>query len=484
MNTPWLGLCLTAALLASTSARAESPEVEQRIEAVTSGLKPAVVVKGHATNRALADEMKTLRVPGVSIAVIRGGKVEWARGFGVTRQGGAAVTAETMFQAGSVSKPVAAAAALRLVQDGKLALDADVNASLRSWKIPASPFTATTPVTLRALLSHTAGTTVHGFAGYAAGEPVPTLPQVLAGAPPANSKPVVVDQPVGQAYRYSGGGYSIAQQLMVDVSGLSFPALMRQTVFAPLGMNHSTEDQPLDAARLATVAWPHDAAGAPIAGGPHTYPEMAAAGLWTTPSDLARFVVDLRESARGGAGRLLSPETTRTMLTPVKGDYGLGLSIGGDSADRYFAHNGSNAGYKATLVGYLGSGDGVVVMTNGDQGFQLGEEVVRAVAAVYGWPDYKPVERETAPVPIADQARYAGVFTLDGPGDFTIRRDGDRLVAEIWKGVTDPLFPASDRAFFITSQDLRIVFASPEDPDHGTLTLGAFSATFKRKAAP
>ncbi|USQ97976.1 serine hydrolase domain-containing protein [Caulobacter sp. RL271] len=482
MNTTWLGLCLTTALLASTSAHAQTPEVEQRIQAVTSGLRPAVTIKGQASTRALADEMKALRVPGVSIAVIKAGKVEWARGFGVTREGGAAVTADTLFQAGSVSKPVAAAAALRLAQEGKLALDADVNASLKSWKLPASPFTASTPMTLRALLSHTAGTTVHGFAGYAAGQPVPTLPQVLSGAPPANSKPVVVDQPVGQAYRYSGGGYSIAQQMMVDVTGQAFPTVVRRTVFAPLGMDHSTEDQPLDAARLAKVAWPHDAAGAPIPGGPHTYPEMAAAGLWTTPGDLARFVIAIQRSAKGQAGGVLSPEMTRTMLTPVKGDYGLGFNITASGGETAFSHDGSNAGYKATLVGYVQSGDGVVVMTNGDQGYQLGEEIVRAVAAVYGWPDHKPVEREVAAVPIADQTRYAGVFSLDGQGDFTIRRDGERLVADIWKGVVDPLYPASDRAFFITSQDLRIVFASPEDPDHGTLSLGGFSATFKRKA--
>lgn len=482
MNTTWLRVSLAAALLASAPAHARTPEVETRIQAVTSGLRPAVVIKGQASTRALADEMKALRVPGVSIAVIKGGKVEWARGFGVTREGGAAVTADTLFQAGSVSKPVAAAAALRLVQDGKLALDADVNASLKSWKPPASSFTATTPVTLRALLSHTAGTTVHGFAGYAADEAVPTLPQVLSGVAPANSKPVVVDQPVGQTYRYSGGGYSIAQQMMVDVTGQAFPAVVRRTVFAPLGMSLSTEDQPLDAARLATVAWPHDAAGAPIPGGPHTYPEMAAAGLWTTPGDLARFVIAIQRSAKGEAGGVLSPEMTRTMLTPVKGSYGLGFNISDIGAEKSFAHDGSNAGYKATLVGYVQSGDGVVVMMNGDQGFQLGEEIVRAVSAVYGWPDHKPVEREVAPVAIADQARYAGVFTLDGQGDFTIRRDGDRLVAEIWKGVTDPLYPASDRAFFITAQALNIVFASPQDPDHGTLSLGAFSATFKRKA--
>lgn len=476
MNRPLIHLCLATALMASTSALA-APTVEQRVKAVTSGLMPAVSIKGAPAKRALADEMKALNVPGVSIAVIHDGKVEWARGFGVTREGGTPVNAETLFQAGSVSKPIAAMAALRLVQEGKLSLDGDVNATLKSWTLPPSAFTTTKPVTLRALLSHTAGTTVHGFAGYAAGAPVPTLPQVLSGAAPANSAPVIVDQAVGEAYRYSGGGYSIAQQMMVDATGKTFPDIVRDTVFKPVGMTYSTEDQPLDAKRLSAVAWPHDSRGAPIPGGPHTYPEMAAAGLWTTAEDLARFVIDMQRSAQGKAGGVLSPEMTRTMLTPVKGSYGLGLNVGGVGPQKYFSHDGSNAGYKATMVGYPG-GDGVVVMTNGDQGYQLGEEIVRAVAAEYGWPDHRPVEREVASVPIDAQARFVGTFTIKGPGDFTIRRDGDRLVAEIWKGVIDPLFPASDREFFIVSQDLRLAFS---DADHGTVTLGAFSAPFDRK---
>lgn len=468
------------------SAPADGPTVEQRIQGVVNGLLPAVSIKSQPPEKhALADEMKALHVPGVSIAVIRDGKVEWARGFGVTRQGGAPVTADTLFQAGSVSKPIAAVAALRLVQDGRLPLDTDVNATLKSWKLPANAFTATTPVTLRALLSHTAGTTVHGFAGYAAGEPVPTLPQLLDGAKPANSPAVVVDKPVGSEYRYSGGGYSIAQQMMIDATGQTFPALVRATVLGPMGMSRSTEDQPLDAARLATVAWPHDAAGQAIAGGPHVYPEMAAAGLWTSANDLARFVIDLRQSVQGRPGHALSPQTARMMLTPIKDDYGLGVGIGGSGPEKYFSHNGSNAGYKAAMLGYPNSGDGVVVLTNGDLGFALGEEIIRAVAAEYGWPDYRQIEREVAPVDIAAQTRFAGTFVMKGLGDFTIRRGGDRMVAEIWKGSIESLLPASDHEFFITSQDLRITFASPQDPDHGTFSLGTFSAPFERgKAAP
>ncbi|MDR6626445.1 serine hydrolase domain-containing protein [Caulobacter segnis] len=471
-------ICATAAPAFAAPSRA-ARTVEQHIQGVTGGLRTAVEIKGAPpAKHDLRSQMDALHVPGVAIAVIRGGKVEWARGFGVTRQGGEPVTADTLFQAGSVSKPVAAMAILAVVQDGRLSLDTDVNKTLKSWRLPDSPFTATTPVTLRALLSHTAGTTVHGFAGYAAGAPVPTLPQVLSGTAPANSAPVVVDRAVGSAYRYSGGGYSIAQQMVVDATGQTFPAVVRDKVLARLNMTRSTEDQPLDVARSAHVAWPHDAKGAPVAGGPHTYPEMAAAGLWTTANDLARFVIDLAKSANGESGHVLSPKTARDMLTPVKSDYGLGLSVRGDTARKYFYHNGSNAGYKAVLLGYPDTGDGVVVLTNGDQGYQLSEAIIRAVAVEYGWPDYHPIERPVVSLGAAEQAKFAGTFTLGDAGDFTIRRDGDRLVADIWTGVVDPLFPDTQSSFFITAQDLKIVFS---DPDHGMLSLRGDEMAFTRK---
>lgn len=483
MRTLWSAPLLAAACAISTSgwatsAWAASPSVEQRIEAVTSGLLPAVSIKGQPpAKRSLSDEMAALNVPGVSIAVIHDGKIDWARGFGVTREGGAPVTADTLFQAGSVSKPIAAVAALALVQDGALSLDSDVNKTLKSWTLPGNAFTATTPVTLRALLSHTAGTTVHGFAGYAAGAPIPTLPQVLSGTAPANSAPVVVDIAVGGTHRYSGGGYSIAQQMMVDATDQTFPAIVRAKVFGPMGMTRSSEDQPLDTARLATVALPYNAKGVAIEGGPHVYPEMAAAGLWTTANDLARFVIDLQRSAQGRSGHVLTPETVRTMMTPVKDDYGLGVSIQGSTSAKYFYHNGSNAGYKALMLGYPGSGDGLVVLTSGDRGLGLTEDIARAVAAEYGWPDYRPVERTTTPLAIADQEKFVGTFTIKGSGDFTIRRDGDRLVAEIWKGADDPLLPDSANSFFITSKDLRLVFS---DADHGALILGDYTGQFDR----
>ncbi|MBV9539447.1 MAG: beta-lactamase family protein [Acidisphaera sp.] len=390
-------LCLATPSLSASKVAAETtmpPDVQQRIARVTACLTTPVVEKdGPRACRTLQERMAAAHVPGVSVAVIHNGDIAWAQGFGVMRVGGPPVTAATLFQAGSISKPVAAMGALRLVQEGKLSLDRDVNQELRSWKIPPSAAAPGAVATLRELLTHTAGLTVVGFPGYAAGAPVPTLVQILNGEPPANTAPIRIDTPPGRAWRYSGGGYTVMQQLMIDVSHQDFPTLMHQTVLAPIGMSASTYDQPLPEPLRAGAATPYNNDGTPLPGGFHTYPEMAAAGLWSTPTDLARFAIEIQRSLRGEANHVLSAEMTRQMLVAGLGHFGLGLLIGGASDDQYFAHSGVNEGFENMLVAYRQSGDGAVVMTNARGGLALAEAVVRSVASVYGWPDFQPVVR-------------------------------------------------------------------------------------------
>ncbi len=181
--------------------------------------------------------MQKRRIPGLSLAIIQDGKIVKATGYGMTEKGGdAPVTTSTLFQAGSISKSVAGLGALRLVEQGKLTLDEDVNTRLVTWKVPENAFTKEKKVTLRGLLSHTAGLTVHGFPGYATDEPVPTIVQVLDGAKPANTRPIRVDVPPGSKWRYSGGGYTVMQQMIIDVTGKPFPPFMQESVLGPLGM--------------------------------------------------------------------------------------------------------------------------------------------------------------------------------------------------------------------------------------------------------
>lgn len=347
----------------------------------------------------IRDLMAKRHIPGLSLAIVKDGAIVRAQGYGVTAvEGGIPVTPDTLFQAGSVSKPVSAFGALLLVEQKKISLDDDINRSLRSWQLPDNEFTAGNPVTLRRLLSHSAGTTVHGFPGYAVGKPVPTLQQVLDGEKPANTPAVRVDLVPGSKWRYSGGGYSIVQQAMIDVSGQTFPDYMRKNVLVPAGMLASSFEQPMPADRASVAAAGHRANGRKVPGGWHIYPEMAAAGLWTTPSDLARFVIVLQASLAGEEKALLSRETASLMVTLEKGNFGLGLAISGSGPSARFTHGGRDEGFDANLIAYCEKGLGAVVMINANDNSSAMRRVMSAIAEAYAWPDFpgyappKPIE--------------------------------------------------------------------------------------------
>lgn len=346
-------------------------------------------VRGDSVDDMVAAQMQKRHIAGLSLAVIQDGAIVRAQGYGLTDlEGSAPVTADTLFQAGSVSKPVAAAGALSLVQSGKLSLDSDVNRSLSSWHVPENEFTKENKVTLQRLLSHTAGMTVHGFAGYAAGDPVPTLIEVLNGKHPANSKPIRVDTVPGTRWRYSGGGFTVVQQLIIDVTGQSFPEFMHDTVLKPLGMRASTYEQPLPRALENRAATGHPSPGESVPGRGHIYPEMAAAGLWTTPSDLARFVIALQQAYAGGAQPVISRDMVREMLTVQKDNDGLGIFLDGAGPTRRFSHNGRDEGFDTLLIGYVERGQGAVIMINANDDRNVEAWVAKAIADAYGWPDY------------------------------------------------------------------------------------------------
>lgn len=360
---PKLSRLILTVLIASfwlCGCKSDAPDkISHRIQRVESGW---------------AERLKSNRLLAVGVAVINDRKVEWARGYGAAGK-------DTLFQAASISKPVTAMAVMRLVEEGKLDLDQDVNRKLADWKVADNEFTKKEKVTLRRLLSHSAGLTVHGFPGYARSKPVPTLVQVLDGKEPANTDPVRVDLEPGSQWRYSGGGYCVIQQLLNDVTGKSFEAFMQETVLSPLGMKDSTYEQPLPEKLQNRAAVGLLITGIPVEGKWHTYPEMAAAGLWTTPTDLAMFVIELLEP-----GRVLSKKTTRQMLTAVKGGYGLGISVQGKGDSLLISHGGNNAGYSCFLVGFTRTGQGAVVMTNSDAGNPVIQEILQRLAKEYGWP--------------------------------------------------------------------------------------------------
>lgn len=454
------------------AAVADDRAVEQRIARITNDLLPAILVKGEVRTEAkLADRMRDAKVPGVSVAVINDGKIEWARGFGVTRIDGPPVAPNTLFQAASISKPVSAVAVMSLVQAGKLGLDTDVNDYLKTWKLPANDFTKEVKVTLRGLLSHTAGITVHGFAGYEAGAPLPTLSQILDGQPPANNGAIRVDSTPGKNWRYSGGGYVIATLLLNDVTEQPFTKLVQERVLQPLGMNDSTFEQPLPPALLARAATPYHGDATAVRGGPHVYPELAAASLWTTPTDLAKFAIGMQQALAGKSKNVLNAWTALAMLAPVNNQQAIGFVVGGSPERRWFNHGGANAGYRCLLVAYE-NGDGAVLMSSSDSGDAVVRSLLTSIAREYEWPDYAPVMRTLSAVNPQLFDRYTDAYRLANGMTVTFWRDGEQRYSRIWGQAPVEMFPTSEREYFLKVVDARWVFDAGDTAEAVTLYQG------------
>ncbi len=414
---PFGYLLLLILVLLSNATTAAEP-LASRIDRIETRLLPAVLVTGEMPQEfRLAERMRFYKTPGISIAVIQNGAIEWARGYGVLMAGTSnPVTPETIFQAASISKPVAALVALRLVEQGRLSLDEDVNAKLTTWKLPENEFTKDHKVTLRWLLSHRAGLTDGaGFSPAAPAESLPTLKDILETGK-WTPKPIRIAMEPGSRFRYSGGGYCLMEQLMEDVTGKPFPVLARELVFEALGMTHSTFEQQLSPEKASTAAVGHLANGQPLPQKWNLYPATSAAGLWTTPTDLARFVIEIQKAHAGQATKTLSPKLAAAMLTPQgrpddresllmsrmesfpdhwQLSRGLGCGLIGRPPARFF-HTGSNPGYQCELHGYLEGGQGAIVMTSAAEGWRLAREVLWAIALEYSWPghDYEPEVKE------------------------------------------------------------------------------------------
>lgn len=465
IRTTALAALVLALPTAASSTLAQSPE---RAAQVVRSLRMAGRVSGFPDSVFTIEErMRYWHVPGVSLAVIDDHRIVFAGGYGVTEFGrGERVDTTTLFQAGSISKPVFATGALKLVEQGVISLDADVNAGLTSWKVPDNAFNAREKVTLRRLLTHSAGLTVWGFPGYASDRSVPSVVDVLDGK--GNTAAVVNDTTPGSRWLYSGGGYTIAQLLTTDVTKQPFHTLMQRLVLDPAGMTRSTYENPLPASHAVFAASGHELIDTPVPGRYHTYPEMAAAGLWTTAPDLARWAIDLSRSYNGGTG-VLSPAMAQQMVQKHQptgprggnGYYGLGVGVDGAGDSVSFSHGGRDEGFVANLVMWPRLGKGLVILTNGVAGPFL-NEVRRAFAEVYGLGAGQRPERQVVSLDSASLAAFAGAyeFTSAGPvrtititpraGSLTAYNDFGKRAFTLW--------PLGDDRFFDPSLGATYVF--------------------------
>jgi CubicO group peptidase (beta-lactamase class C family) len=429
-----------------------------RIARIEAQLLPAVPLATDTGSQwSIHQRLRAHRIPGLSVAVVHDGRVAWVRSYGHRdAEISEPVTPCTMFQAGSISKPVATLALLSLVHAGAVALDTDVNHYLRRWRLPVSRFTRDSLVTLRRLLSHRGGISVRGFDGYTRGAPIPTLPQVLDGVAPANSAPIVVDTTPGAVVRYSGGGFTVAQLLLEDVTGESFDAFAHRRLFAPHGLTRTTYSAVHASTNGGDVASGHDTTGRPIVGRWRELPEMAAASLWSTPRELASLVLSVQAAVRGESGAVLDMALAQEMMTPQAPSQGLGVGLKGLPAYR-FSHSGANEGFRAMLIGYLDRNDGIVVMTNGERGDALAMEYVRAVAREYGWLDLVPHVRHTIPLSSAMRERLEGRFALGPNWEIDVMERGDSLfVGPVGRRPLAALMDSDSTLFFPTMDGVEL----------------------------
>lgn len=326
----------------------------------------------------LNSRMKHYGVPGISFAVIKNGKLEWAKGYGHIQSGKSnSINTETMFSVGSVSKVGAAILSLKLQEQGKLNIDVNVNQYLKSWKVPANRYTKERPVTLRHIMSHTAGLTIHGFADFLPDEKLPTTVQILNGEWPAKNSRVYVNIPVGSRFRYSGGGTTITQLIVEELTNKKYHLAAKELLFQPLNMRRSSYQNPLPKS-FGNIAKAHNRNGKPVAlpRGYQSMPEAAASGLWTTPTDFSKVMIMLMKAYHGESTTYLSKKTIQDMMTPVTpSNYGLGPRIKKEGNSIEFSHGGANDSYRAHFSGFLQSGNGYIIFTNGARGSRLISEL-------------------------------------------------------------------------------------------------------------
>lgn len=454
---------------------AQPKKVQDRILQVENNLIPYVPVQGFKGWN-LIERMKDYKVPGLSIAVIKDYKIDWAKSYGLADTiHKIPVTTETMFSAGSISKFLMAVTALKMVENGEIELEQPINNYLSSWKIEENDYTKKTPITLRMLLSHSAGTSQTSYFGFTPTQPLPTIKEILSGAKISETRPVVVNSEPNKEFRYSGGGSMIAQLALMDVSGKSFSNLTQEILFDKLGMKNSTFEQPVPSKYTKQCSWAYSAASW-FKGLPYVYPQQAAAGLYTTPTDLARFFIDVQKSYIG-KGQVLNQATTIKMLTPQQnisdGGYKEQIGIGPfliqrtdnkDPKGVYFEFTGVNAGFLAYGMASVEGGNGVIIMLNsGDDQNGIGKEIRRAVAKVYNWPNFLPTEIKPINMPDMELDKFVGRYRMSTNEVLYLRKEKNYLVETINESGNIYCFPVSNDTIVFTDFNIKGFFKRDEN---------------------
>ena len=432
-------------------------EIEDKIKRVTENLKIETQFWNQYETSTLKERMSYYKTPGISIAVINNGALEWARGFGNKNiEKKEPVTQYTLFQAASISKPLAALAFMKLKENNEIDIDTNISKYLKSWQVPSN--NGWTPnISICQILSHTAGFTVHGFPGYSQTEEIPTTVQILNGEYPANNVPVKVNILPGTRLRYSGGGITIAQLILEDKFHEPFYKIMDSLVLKPLKLENSTYQQPVPKTKNSLLATGYLSDYQPINGENHIYPEMAAAGLWSSPAELSIIVTEIQKAIEDKSN-YFSSKTINEMLTPQKiaSEVGIGFFLSGDGDSQMFQHNGGNYGFSSRLVGYLYQGKGAIVMINANT-FEIINEVMRSIAIEYEWPDYFK-ENEKYALNEKFLESYSGRYVSEENWEIIVAKNNDKLTLEMLSQPPVQLIPESENKFYCEQLNIKVEF--------------------------
>ena len=460
-------MATTAALVTGAACDSQRALARKRIKTVERGLLPAVYLSGLSPKKmSLADRLAFYRVPGIGLAVIDGRRVEWEKSYGEKDgQTAAPLTSETLLQGGAFSQMIAAAVSLKLAERGVLSLDEDIRSRLSSWAFPSEFAANETRLTVRALLSHSAGLSDQAIPGYGRDEPIPTLAQMLDGAKPAHNGPLWVPPRRSSAAktRYSEAGYVLLEKYLEDVTGKPFAALAQEMVLGPLGLKNSTFDQPLPENFRERAASGHLREARPVAGLGQTYPHKAASGLWTTPVDFASFLLDLLHSATGGTGKILSPASARTLLSPQAESYGFGFLVAGAGDDIQFKLRAKTHGFSAFMVLYPVKGRGAVLMADSDNGPFLIDEILAALAEAYKWPDYAPEQKQVLRLAAGIYESFVGRYEVNPAYVLDVRWEDYYLVIQPTGQAATKFYAEGQSLFYSTDPYIRIQFLKDRD---------------------
>jgi CubicO group peptidase (beta-lactamase class C family) len=432
-------------LIAVTAQQHYSKAVNEQIARVETSLSGGLVIDGKLYN--LSERMKHYNVAGLSVAVIDNYQIVWAKGYGdADKKEGRKVTTNTLFEPGSISKSLNAVGILQLAQQGKLDLYQDLNQYLVNWKFPYDTVSHGKKITTAQLLSHTAGLSVYGFPGYQRDSVIPAVTDILDGRRPSNTEAVRSLADPGTGPRYSGGGILITQQMLTDLTKQPYEQYMDEQVLHPLGMNNSSYGQPPAASRRKNLATGYKSNGNEVPGKYFVYPEKAAAGLWTTPTDICKYILEMQQAYQGKSSKVLNQEMVKLHVTPYKNDVAMGTFIQNRNGEKYFDHTASNEGFSGLFIGGLTNGKGAAIFVNSDDA-TIAFELLNSIALAYNWTGFrKPEEITTVPVNDSITSKYIGEYILDG------------FLSEIKKG-KDGLYLWTDginsKMYFTSSTDFR-----------------------------